>query len=233
MASYIMQWKDNSASRRHRQGRLFGFFAWAVRMHYAVDNPVESAVARPRVDPAPRIILTPEQTRKLLRRAKESDVIGSWVLTLFAGMRTAEVLRFGQLENPWSSIHLGSRIIEIPECVAKTGPRSIPMQPVLESWLRWLKSQQGGFAPTCYWLKRQSILHEILARPVSEGKGEINQANIGRRSYISYLLALPGASYGEIANQVGNQEGILRRHYARKVTRADALAYFDLFPEKL
>jgi hypothetical protein len=57
--------------------------------------------------------------------------------------------------------------------------------------------------------------------------------NIARRSFLSYRLALPGASYAEVSNEAGNNEAILRKYYRRKVTRQEAVQYFGLRSNKV
>ena len=57
--------------------------------------------------------------------------------------------------------------------------------------------------------------------------------NLGRRTYISCRLALPGASFAAVANDVGNSEYLIRRHYYQKVTAAAAAEYFRITPDTL
>jgi hypothetical protein len=52
--------------------------------------------------------------------------------------------------------------------------------------------------------------------------------NVGRRSFITYKLALAASSYAEIAREAGNSETIIRTHYERGASRDDAVEFFSL-----
>ncbi len=57
--------------------------------------------------------------------------------------------------------------------------------------------------------------------------------NIARRSYLSHRLALPLASYADVAREGGHNEVVLRRYYERRVSAREAREYFALTPSRV
>lgn len=239
IGTYLMQWKA-APTRAHRWQTLATFFAWCVRMGYATENPVFLAMRKPKIRRPERLVATPAEVRFILKKAKNTDTIGFWVLSFFAGMRTSEIQAVEQLPERWSVVRLGPGIIDLPETVTKTGARTIPITPVLRQWLGWIRRRNVPFMPPNFWAKTHALRRTALgARCGDAGKGggkpprDPRVHNIGRRSYISYRLALPRASYAEVSNAAGNYEEVIRKHYRRKVSQSNALRYFALTPDRV
>ncbi len=220
---------------------LSTFYAWAVRMRYAFDNPVKLAQKQPKSVVPGRFIFTPAEARELLHRAKFTPEIGFWVLALFAGLRATEIKRIQQRPDPWSLINLDTGMIEITRQTAKTRARLIPIRPVLRQWLRWVRFRNYPLYPPgqrdkCRWV-RVVIAHRREQTPEDfpNGPGQKDHRfyNIARRSYLSYRLALPEASYAQVADEAGNNEWVLRKYYQRRATRKEALQYFGLTPRRV
>jgi len=53
---------------------------------------------------------------------------------------------------------------------------------------------------------------------------------MARRSYISYRIALSGASYAHVSDEAGTTGRLLRSEYYRKASKEDAERYFSLKP---
>lgn len=188
---------------------------------------------RPRRIAGKGSIYTPEEARELLRRARNTDQLGFWVLSLFAGMRTSEIERMQVLASPWSLVRLSDAVIEVPASFTKSRRRAIRMTPVLREWLRVLRREGGAFHPPKDGAKkirclRYAVLHEFRGPRRLTGA-----SNMGRRSFISYRLALARASYAEVAATAGNSEHVIRKYYRRPVTRESARAYFRLTPARV
>ena len=62
----------------------------------------------------------------------------------------------------------------------------------------------------------------------------IRGGNSGREGqYLSHRLALPLASYADVAREGGHNEIVLRRYYERRVTAREARAYLALTPSRV
>lgn len=238
MSDYLARW-PNITTRRCRWQVLATFFRWLVGMRYALENPVMLGARAPRVPAPERWVLSPKEAREILRRAKSSDTIGFWVLSLFAGMRSAEIAAVQKLPNPWSVVRFGPGIIELPAALSKTGLRVIPLLPVLRTWLHWLKARHVPFMPPNVWVKTQATRRAAMAGRAPEPphdrrtKKDTRIYNLGRRTYISCRLSLPEASYAAVSDEVGNSEEIIRKHYRRRVSPRDARQYFSLTPDRV
>lgn len=238
MSDYLARW-PHPATRRHRWQILATFFRWLVAMRYAPDNAVLLGVRAPRVPRPERWVLSPRETRRLLKHALPGDTIGCWVLSLFAGLRTVEIAALQKLPNPWSVVLWGPGVIDLPATVTKTVGRLVPIMPVLRVWLRWLRADGRPFFPPNPWPKlradRQAALARRGASPAAgrSRQTEFRSHNIGRRTYISCRLALPQAAYAAVADAVGNSEEMIREHYHRRVSAREARDYFALTPDQI
>lgn len=240
ISDYLMQ-ATSPSNRATLWIVLSTFYAWAVRLRYAFDNPVKLAQRQPKSTPPGRFIFTPAEARGLLRHAKFTPEIGFWVLSLFAGLRSTEIKRLHQHQDPWSLINLGTGVISIPRSLAKTRDKQIPIRPVLRQWLRWVRFRNYPLYPPnhrdkCRWV-RAVVAHRRERTPedfpTGPGRKDHRYYNIARRSYLSYRLALPDASFADVANEAGNNEIVLRKYYQRRTTRREALQYFALFPRRV
>lgn len=233
----LLRWK-NVTTRSNRWQDLATFFTWAVRQGYTDRNPVFQAMRKPLCPKAARCIFTPREAIEILHRTKDTQAIGYWALALFAGLRTQEIRWLHDHRDPWSLIREGIGVIDLRDQPPKTGPRVVPILPVLRPWLKWMRRHDVPFLPLDHWSVRHQLKCEVLTKrfgPISrmqEG-GQLRFYNMARRSHISYRLALPNASYMEIARDVGNSELIIRKFYAQRASRADAQRYFSLTPSRV
>lgn len=209
--------------------RLMTFFGWLVLKKYVPSNPVAELIKPPRHGGS-GTCLTLAEAQELLHRARHTDQIGYWALSLFAGMRTTEIKRLEAYSTPWSLVRLEDNMIEVPTGHSKTERRVIPISPVLRAWLLLVRRRGAPFYPNYSSAQQIGVLRRSLIRQYRRISGLKGAFNLGRRSYISYRLALPRASYAETAIAAGNSERMIRQYYRRTVTRADARAYFNLTP---
>lgn len=221
---------------------LSTFFTWAVQLRYAFDNPVKLAQRRPQAPTPGRFIFTPAETRLLLRRAKFTPEIGFWAIALFAGLRVTEIKRIHHHPDPWSLLNLRTNQIEISRAVGKTRARLVPIRPVLRQWLKWIQFKHYPIYPPnqrdkCRWVRaiaahRQENAPAFVPAGTAAGR-DPRYYNIARRSYLSHRLALPLASYADVAREGGHNEIVLRRYYERRVTAREAREYFALTPSRV
>jgi hypothetical protein len=225
---YLKQWPNpNTLCTIWRE--LFTFFNRAVAHGWVPENPLLRAIPRPRRQHREGDYYSPRDAAWILRQVKGTDQLGFWVLALFAGMRTTEIRRLQAQPSPWTMIRLESGVIDIPAAVSKTRPRIVPISPVLQAWLEDLQRYQFPLYPRDG-EKKLSRTRRLLTQA---GRTAAFSPNLARRSYISYQLVLPGASYAKVAAAAGNSEQTIRQFYRSRVTREAARAYFALGPEQI
>lgn len=208
---------------------LSTFFEWMKRRRQVLANPLADFV-RPRGGASLSGVFRVAEVREILGRARDTDQIGFWVLSLFAGMRTIEIKRLAAQADPWSQVRLGDGIIEVPEGQSKTKRRAFEISPQVNAWL-WLIRERGiPFCPPPHQMGAVGRLRRDVLQRSRGGLVRRADYNMGRRSFFSYALALPGASYRDLALTAGNSEKMIRRYYRRAATTIDAEAYFDLRP---
>ena len=117
----------------------------------------------------------------------------------------------------------------LPE--AKNRRRVIPINPTLRAWLRVIELRRIPFFPKNAVEKirrvRKTVLRQTRAGCVPKC------ANMARRSYINYRLALPEASFAGVGQEAGNREPTLRKFYRRPTTRAAAREFWALTPRRI
>ena len=148
-------------------------------------------------------------------------------------MRTSEICRLQGMAMPWSLVRIGDRVIEVPAGNSKTRRRTIRINPVLRAWLRILKIEGVPFFPSANPGQKIRQLRLRVLNQSREPGPLVGIFNMGRRSWIFYRLALPGASYAGVAASAGNSERMIRKYYRRRVTRRTARAYFHLTPDRI
>lgn len=209
-------------------------------------------------DPGTRIgtirILTPDELTRLLiarqnaeqlGRARKKSMIPFLALQAFAGIRHEELN--GEEGKPvldWSTIHLDSSRpwLYVPAEVAKTRiDRTVPISPNLASWLEPYAHKSGQ---VCQLYNTSSALTRAKAAArLDSGKGQTH--NVLRHSYCSYRLAIV-KHIGQVAEEVGNSPGIIRKHYRRCIPadysegdksrpwpmEEEAARWFGIMPER-
>jgi integrase len=166
-------------------------------------------------------ILTVEQTKGLLRAAKESNpkMIPALTIGLFAGLRRSE---FFVLD--WSEIDLERRTIEVKGIKAKTRQRRlVHIEDNLLKWLVPQRKKNGPITPE----RNIDVFSERL-RCLAHDAG-INPwpHNAMRHNFGSYFL---GKTKDEnlTASEMGNSPGVVVRHYRAVVKDADVEEYWRI-----
>lgn len=218
-------WQWTGASTRRRNFHLLAtFYRWLETQGAVLGNPVLAAMALPRCVPQTKLIYSPNEAELLLRHSAGTELAGYWVLSLFTGMRSSEIARLGSSTACWSYIDLESRTIALPDWSTKTAPRVVPLNATA---LAWLQGMQGApLYPRRGAEKFAAFSLAVLCR-TRRGPG----SNAGRRSFITYSLSLPDASYGATAKVAGNSETVIRRYYLQPKQPEAAQRYFGLRPE--
>lgn len=213
------------------------FFAWSVRRRYAFDNPVPAELRR---HPVRRpTVLTPFQVLALLRRTSKTDEIGYWVLCLFGGLRTAEIVQLSRAQRPWAQVKWRDNELNIPAGIGCV-PRRLTMSPVLRAWLAWLHQRRAKFYPANAFEKTSKTWRWVCTHyPDRQRKGRPTPPsprsgfNLGRDTHLVYRLAVRDASPREVAFDMGLGVRALRRFRDQSVLKQRTTAFFALTPDRL
>lgn len=239
IAAYLNQWPSET-TRGSVWLVLREFFRWMVGIGLVQRNPVAAAMMRPRPTGDRHTFYKAAEARFILRSAIGTDQIGYWALTLFSGLRSAEISKLSKEADPWRWFDLREQVIHVPAHAAKVRARRSPMHPTLVAWLQWLREGGRPLWPKNCYLVTHRLRREIVARrlgvPVQNVPRRFNRmgfSNMARRAFIAHGLAQKGASYEEVARRAGNSENVIRCFYRRFVTRAKADLYFGLTPQRI
>lgn len=185
------------------------------------------------------VILTPHETTRILAAALKSEsweVLSFLVLSLFAGTRPEEFRKrakgFEPLDLTWEDWR--GQNIAISDEMAKTGVgRLIPVQPVLQVWLKFLTQKKGKLAGHILpsgWVKlwnRWRKEHWLDADGIPL-KWHADQL---RHSFGCYHLS-KFRSAGDTALAMGNSAGVVLDSYWKWDTpSSEAREYWGLTPE--
>ncbi len=177
-------------------------------------------VDRRLVPPAEPQIYSPAEVRQILL-ACDSAALPIVLLTVFAGVRTAEALRMS-----WSAVDWDRQLVEVTAGQAKTRSRRLcGLSPNLRAWLTTVSKDP---ALLIFPNTRKAFGDRLrLAFLVS---GVTPRRNGLRHSFVSYHLAA-GESAGRTALAAGHSEAMLFRNYRELVTPAAAREFWAIFPQ--
>jgi len=198
---------------------LHAFFAWAIRMGYVRANPVD-AVSLPRTEHTPPGILSPEDATRLMVSAEAHiSLCASLALGLFAGIRTAELMRL-----TWRDIT--DEHISITGAAAKTRQqRYATICNNLRAWLGTYRAT-GPVIPLKSWIWFRRL------QWVAQSIGLQRPPNAMRHSFATYHLALYRDA-GLTAHELGHSSpDMLYRYYRNLATQDQGRAYFDIMPSR-
>lgn len=199
--------------------RLSALFSFALRRGWVSSNPIER-IEPMRIEHASPPILSPEQAESLLRLAqhRHSETLPYVILGLLAGLRPDEAAAM-----LWESISLTERTLVVDAATSKVRRRRVvALRDAAHAWLSICAQKQGpASAPRLKLLAFRREAEGLLGRPWPQ--------DVLRHTCASYLLAEVGDA-GKVANELGNSEGVLHRHYKALVSREDARRFWALRP---
>lgn len=199
-----------------KASQLYNF---AIRNQWAEYN-IAASIPRPTAEDAEPEIFSPEQAARLLEHAAEYDLLAYVAIGLFAGLRSAELLRLD-----WSAVKLAERSIIIGSAVAKKRSRRVvEINDTLAAWLPSCAKRKGMVVEL-----DQRTLYKRLTELATAAGLEKWQDNGLRHSCASYSLALTGDAV-KVAYQLGNSADMIHRHYKALVTKDDAERFWVLRP---
>jgi integrase len=147
-------------------------------------------------------------------------------LCLFGGLRPFEAARL-----TWDQVNLGDKEIRLKGQQTKTGKgRIVEICPTLKAWLSRYKGRDEIF--------RAAFELELREVRASIGYGEPTEENKDLRPWVPDILRHTAISHyfratggdGRTAEQFGNSEGIIKRHYQSRVSSKDAKRFYALRP---
>lgn len=210
------------------------FFSWCIDRprRWARANPCREIRLEQKHDQSAPAILTVADCKKLLSAAenyKAGELVPYVSVCLFGGLRPAEAQRLTR-----DSVNLADGEIRIESQSSKTKrPRVVAIDKTLNDWL--VAYAKKPLSPAN--LRRH--LDVLKVKAGYTGRVDKHQsdglkpwpADVMRHTAISHYFRLTG-SYGKTAEQFGNSEAIIKKHYQGSVSSADTKAFYALQPEK-
>jgi integrase len=212
---------------------ISSFFTWCMKgkRHWCINNPCYAVEIEGRTgdDDRESVVLPVEECKKLLRAAEmyEGGKLVPYVaLCMFGGLRPFEAARL-----TWEQVNLGDREIRLRGLQTKTGKgRTVEICKTLRAWLNRYKGVDEIY--------RAAFDLELRELRATVGYGEPTPENpelkpwvpdILRHTAISHYFRKTG-SYGRTAEQFGNSEGIIKRHYQSRVSSKETKRFYALRP---
>ena len=186
------------------------------------------------VNPAKRVIervgfLNYQQVARLLYTASEMepDIIPMLAIKIFSGIRNSECFRL-----TWSQVK--KKQLHVLAAFAKTGRhRPIKIHPTLASWLERKrgKAEESVFGINPATKDREACWLWYFTRVWKAALPEFQRwpQNALRHTFGSHYYAL-SKSLSETAYEMGNSEGIVKRHYVDVVEDDDCVRFWRLIP---
>ena len=190
-------------------------FSFCAKRGYCPTNEAKGTERAEDVDKPPGI-LTPAQCSALLGACGD-DVLPYVAISLFAGLRAAEMEKLD-----WAEVDFESGHIEVTAVKSKTKRRRlVPISENLAAWIRPVATLAGPVAP-------MGLRKRFDAVKARAGLTEWPQ-NVMRHSFGSYRLAAC-ADAARVSLEMGNSPAMVFAHYRELVKPKDAAKYWNIRP---
>jgi site-specific recombinase XerD len=215
-------WANDSTlsarSRRHMLTKLSQLYRYAERRGWCEKN-IAAYITRPDVPDGEPGFLKVEQCARLLECAADHDLTAYVVLSLYAGIRVAELGRL-----TWDKVKLEQGVVIIDGSVAKTKARRIiELHDSAMAWLATCAKRSGLVVDPTNFRKRLDALRK--AAGLTNGWPE----NALRHTAATYTYAFSQDAV-RVAAMLGHSVDVLHRNYRGLATKADAERFFALRP---
>jgi integrase len=185
-----------------------------------VNHNLTGDIDFPRLDETCIEFFTVEEAKRLLDHAQNFGLLSYIAIGLFAGVRSAEILRLKA-----DDIHFDTGTIHIGASIAKTRSRRvIKMEPVLLKWLELVKNTLKPGQPIIHAAKLRRNKQSFVEAAKVQWKD-----NGLRHSFGTYHVAM-WHSIDNTANQMGNSVAVIHKHYRALVEPSEAEKFWNLFP---
>lgn len=190
-------------------------FSFCAKRGYCTTNEAQGTERAEDVDKPPGI-LTPAQCSALLGACGD-DVLSYVAISLFAGLRAAELEKLD-----WAEVDFESGHIEVTAVKSKTKRRRlVPISENLAAWIRPVAALAGPVAP-------MGLRKRFDAVKARAGFKEWPQ-NAMRHSFGSYRL-VACADAARVSLEMGNSPAMVFAHYRELVKPKDAAKYWGIRP---
>jgi integrase len=229
--SYLDKRGASAASKNNDRRALSRFFSWCKERprRWTKTNPCHDIKIH-QVEKAPPSVLSVADCRELLRQA-ESYKCGKlapyFALCLFGGLRPYEVRRL----TP-EAVNLTDGEIRLEGAMTKTKrPRVVAVCKTLRAWLA--RYEGTRFFPASWRKDFQRVINGAGFGTPTKAMPDLKPwvEDCLRHTAISHYFRNTG-SYGQTAEQFGNSEAIIKRHYQGRVNSEDTKQFYALQPTK-
>ena len=148
-----------------------------------------------------------------------------YAITLFAGVRpdttNGEMRELSRcVARDGSGIYFSNGVIRLPEEVTKEGDeRTTTIRPNLAAWL-------AAYPPT------PKAICPGIPKTFSAVRKMFDIPHDGLRHTAISAFVSEGKEYSDAADQFGNSEPIIKRHYLLRMSRDEAQAFYAIYPKK-
>ena len=230
---YLAQQEVSANTKDGYCRAISSFFTWCMKgkRHWCVNNPCYAVEidGLTKDDDREPVVLPVSECEALLRAAENFEtghLVPYVALCLFGGLRPTEAARL-----TWDQVNLTDGEIRLKGTQTKTGKgRIVVICKTLKAWLT--KYRKAGE------IYRSPYEAELRQVRVSVGYGTKTEeqphlrpwvSDVLRHTAISHYFRLTG-SYGRTAEQFGNSEAIIKKHYQGRVTSAETKQFYALRP---
>jgi len=246
--NYLDQLKSGQIDRDNHERNIGGWIRWAAFAGWTgismPPKPPKGSKARKNKKGVAKIY-HPHEVASLLRAAVESGewtILSALAVGLFAGIRPeAEFYKKINEENSgmkklvtlkWEDFH--EEGIDISAELAKTrNPRVVPIQPVLDQWISFIREKRGGTltGPVTY----SNFISDLAAwKKINLPKLKLMwHHDVLRHCFGTYRLCTV-KSLSVLAEEMGNSPAIIEDHYKNwTIRQSQAIEFWGLTPDKI
>ena len=212
---------------------ISSFFTWCMKgkRHWCINNPCYAVEIEgtPGDDDREPVVLPVDECERLLRAAEgfeRGKMVPYVALCMFGGLRPFEAARLS-----WDQVNLVDGEIRLKGQQTKTGKgRIVEICPTLKAWLNRYKGIDEIYRPAFKWESREVRAGIGYGEPTKENPDSKPWVpDVLRHTAISYYFRSTG-SYGRTAEQFGNSESIIKKHYQSRVSSKDTKRFYALRP---
>jgi integrase len=226
--------RGTSASGKDTDRRAISrFFSWCIESErrWAIVNPCRGVKKGERGEVEAVRVLSIAECKALLAAAEQGGLAPYVAICLFGGLRPEETARL-----QWESVNLTDMEIRLAANQVKTGRttgrgRTVAINPTLAAWL---KAHKDTPIYPANWRKRFDVVKRAAGFGTPTEKMKHLKPwphDVMRHTAISHFFRDTG-SYGRAADQFGNSEAIIKKHYDGRVSSADAKQFYAIKPAK-
>ncbi len=201
--------------------KISQLFNYALR-HRWIDANIVDRIERPTAEDKEPGIFTVAQAERLLRHAGDFGLLPYVALGLFAGLRSAELLRLD-----WSAVNWTEKSVVVGAQVAKKRSRRVlEIGSALEAWLAGCEQLKGALVEADRFRENLDALRKAAGLEDWPHNGL-------RHSFASYHLAAFGDAM-KTATILGHKDpGVIHNHYKALVQKSEAAKFWSLRPVPL